>query len=558
MADARGADMHRNADTESRRFAGAGLDTSEGRSFVRDRLALEGKMISLLGGIFWVAVTALDAGLGIMGVVDRLKWRPSIFHLVGTALMAALWLAARRRDWSIRALGVLDGLALVLGCWCWALMMGGSGQMLAAALLAGMVTVTVRAVVVPSSATRTFWLSLMALVPMVPVSFLLGAPAAFAEHPFPPELVTVLVVVTTALWVAVAVAVATMISRVIYGLRRRVKEANELGQYTLEKRIGVGGMGEVWRAHHRLLIRPAAIKLIRRHALGSSPGDPERLHRRFEREARATAALQSPHTVQLYDFGTSDDGTLYYVMELLEGFNADELVGRFGPVPAERAVHILQQVCCSLADAHRNGLVHRDIKPANVFLSRSGMVYDFVKVLDFGLVKLDRPRDPQDTLHLSRTGIAPGTPAFIAPELVLGHRVDHRADIYSFGCVAYWLLTGRLVFEGETAIKVMLDHAHTPPPQPSTRVELPIPPDLERLILDCLEKDPARRPASAEELSNRLAACALETQWTTERAERWWGAHAPDLTWARPVADLLLSREAQPAGMLRPQTRPRS
>src|SRR6185503_5315720 len=205
-----------------------------------------------------------------------------------------------------------------------------------------------------------------------------------------------------------------------------------------------GGMGEVWRAHHRMLIRPAAVKLIRPQAIGSSPMKPEVLLRRFEREARATAALKSPHTVQLYDFGVSDDGTLYYVMELLDGFDVEQLVSRFGPQPPERVAHIVNQVCHSLSDAHRNGLIHRDIKPANIIVTPAGLVPDFAKVLDFGLVKLDRR--PGDARLTADAGFA-GTPAFIAPEAVLGERpTDHRVDIYSVGCVAYWMLTGKLVF----------------------------------------------------------------------------------------------------------------
>ena len=282
----------------------------------------------------------------------------------------------------------------------------------------------------------------------------------------------------TVLWSVLGTTLATIVSRVIYGLRQQVAEANELGQYILEEPIGGGGMGEVWRARHRLLIRPAAIKLIRPQALPAMAGDSELLMRRFEREARATAALKSPHTVQLYDFGATEDGRLYYVMELLDGLDLDTLVRQYGPLPAERVIHILRQVCSSLQDAHGNGLVHRDIKPANVVVSRAGTTFDFVKVLDFGLVKLDTARRAEDeaVAKLSTEGSTSGTPAFMAPEVVLGDAdTDHRVDLYALGCVAYWLLTGKMVFEGENAIQVMVHHAHTPPPRPSVRVEWPIP-----------------------------------------------------------------------------------
>jgi serine/threonine-protein kinase len=338
---------------------------------------------------------------------------------------------------------------------------------------------------------------------------------------------------------------ATIVSRVLYGLRRQVAEASELGQYLLEEKIGGGGMGEVWRARHRLLIRPAAIKLISQRALGAMAADPELLVRRFEREARATAALTSPHTVQLYDFGVAEDGRLYYVMELLDGLDLDTLVRQHGPLPAERVVHLLRQVCSALADAHANGLVHRDIKPANVVVSRAGTTFDFVKVLDFGLVKLDRPRGgDKDAVKLSAEDGWSGTPGYMAPEVVLGAaNTDHRVDLYALGCVAYWLLTGTLVFEGETAMQVMIQHVQAEPKRPSERTDRPIPAALKDLVLECLAKDPARRPASAEAVSERLGAVPLTSMWTAERAEQWWAMHRPRPRDARPVADVLLSHE---------------
>jgi serine/threonine-protein kinase len=317
-------------------------------------------------------------------------------------------------------------------------------------------------------------------------------------------------------------------------------------------------MGEVWRARHRMLIRPAAIKLIRPEALGALGGDSELLMRRFEREARATAALKSPHTVQLYDFGATEDGRLYYVMELLDGLDLDTLVRQYGPMPAERIVHILRQVCSSLQDAHANGLVHRDIKPANVVVSRAGATFDFAKVLDFGLVKLDTARRDEDDLvaRLSTEGSTSGTPAFMAPEVVLGDPdADHRVDLYALGCVAYWLLTGKMVFEG-TAMQVLVQHAHTPPQRPSLRVEWPIPTPLENLIMECLEKDRTRRPASAELVGTRLDAVPLSPAWTVERAEDWWATHRPPAPDARPVADLLLSQEGREL-RIGPRVRPR-
>jgi serine/threonine-protein kinase len=313
---------------------------------------------------------------------------------------------------------------------------------------------------------------------------------------------------------------------VVYHLGTEVKRARELGSYRLEEKLGEGGMGEVWRARHRMLARPAAIKLIRPSFGGSArAGVSQEAVRRFEREAQVIARLRSPHTVELFDFGVAADGAFYYVMELLDGFDVDALVRRSGPVPAERAIHLLRQVCHSLSEAESCGLVHRDIKPANIFLCRYGEDYDFVKVLDFGIVKTTRDNPNAETM-LTQGLTLHGTPAFIAPEQVVGGSdLDGRADIYSTGCVAYWLLTGQLVFSGESPMALLLHHAHTPPSPPSTRTELPIPPALDDLVLSCLAKDPAARPQSARELSRRLADITGLDPWTDEHAREWWTRH---------------------------------
>ena len=253
--------------------------------------------------------------------------------------------------------------------------------------------------------------------------------------------------------------------------------------------------------------------------------------RRFQREAQVTASLRSPHTVQLYDFGVNDTGSFYYVMELLEGLDLQQIVARFGPQPAERVVMLLRQACRSLAEAHEHGLVHRDIKPANLFVTRLGPEYDYVKVLDFGIVK-DQPG--QETTILTSQGILQGTPAFMAPELVSGEqRIDGRTDLYSLGCTAYWALTGQLLFQANTPAQMLLHHLQTPPVPPSEVSELHIPRDLEAILMMCLEKDPARRPSSALELDARLARVPSEQAWTDDRARAWWVAHAPDLASGR-------------------------
>jgi len=274
-----------------------------------------------------------------------------------------------------------------------------------------------------------------------------------------------------------------------------------------------------------MLARPAAIKLIR-HDM--TAGEDRRFAtdavQRFEREARTIAGLRSPHTVELFDFGRADNGAFYFAMELLDGLDADTLVRQFGPVPAERAVHLLSQVCHSLSEAHSRGLVHRDIKPANVFVCRYGEEVDFVKVLDFGIVKelQGEPGEP----GLTNIDAIQGTPAFLAPEQALGTEgLDGRCDIYATGCLAYWLLTGEHVFTADTPVKLLLQHVQSAPVAPSSRTELTVPAALDEIVLACLAKDPADRPQTARELARRLDAVGLEAEWTEERARQWWDLH---------------------------------
>ena len=316
-------------------------------------------------------------------------------------------------------------------------------------------------------------------------------------------------------------AVGVVFSRVLFGLGRRVQEAREVGSYRLVDRIAQGGMGEVWRAEHRLLRRPAAVKLIRPDLL--APEDPERPRSidpraQFEAEAGAIADLSSPHTIELYDYGVRDDGVFFYVMEHLDGLDLRKLVQQGGAFPADRVLHVLHGVALSLAEAHAAGLIHRDIKAANVMLCRQGSSWDVVKVLDFGLVQGRASAPAVDT------GRVRGTPQTLAPEIVIGNGATDRSDLYSLGCVAYYLLTGEEVFRCKTTRDWVQAHAWQPAPRPSSRV--PVPQVLDDLVLRCLAKEPEARP-SALELVAAVEACDGFGAWDRTTAARWWGADTP-------------------------------
>ena len=377
------------------------------------------------------------------------------------------------------------------------------------------------------------------IVPTTPRKMLVVAMASASMDPFGvwvrsltgaqvPALLTVLVLyLPNYACAAVAATMAATFER----LGRRLREAQDLGSYRLVELLGHGGMGEVWRAEHHLLARRAAVKIVKPEVLGTGSAEDTRLVlRRFEREAQATSSLSSPHTIQVYDYGITDQGTFYYVMELLSGRDMDSLVREFGPVPADRTIYLLRQAAHSLADAHARGLVHRDIKPANIYVCRMGLEYDFVKVLDFGLVKVRQPgTQVQETLQT--VDHTTGTPAFMAPEIILGEAdVDRRADVYALGCVAYYLLTGQLVFEVDTPMKTLLRHVQEKPVPPSMRTELQVPKELDDLVMACLEKDPDDRPHDAQALFRMACGCRTCETWDAERARSWWETHLPDLT----------------------------
>lgn len=327
-------------------------------------------------------------------------------------------------------------------------------------------------------------------------------------------------------------ALAVAISRLIHRLQADIDHARRLGSYQLEELIGSGGMGEVWRGRHAMLARPAAIKLMRSPVDRFGLVHPAALER-FRREARVTAALRSPHTVELYDFGTGNDGTVFYAMELLDGIDLGALVRRFGPQPVARVQGILLQACDSLAEAHEFGLVHRDIKPENLMLCRQGRQIEVLKVLDFGIVAL-LPGDADaaaaappafresvvpEALDLTRPGAFLGTLAYSAPEILEGQAASPRSDLFSLGSVAYWLLTGRKLIQATSPAQqaeAILNLQVIPPSAQGIEIDS----RFERIVLACLEKDPANRPESAEDLATSLA--QVGGCWDTAAAREWW------------------------------------
>jgi serine/threonine-protein kinase len=378
-------------------------------------------------------------------------------------------------------------------------------------------------VFIPNTWRRCLLVSLgLALTPLI-----LTPLAASRDGPLQPEMRFALLDMATLLSVGIAVAVFG--SHRLQVLQAQAFEAQQLGQYRLGKRLGSGGMGEVYLAEHLLLRRPCAVKLIR----PEQAGDPTTLQR-FEREVQAMATLTHPNTVEIYDYGHADDGTFYYVMEYLPGQNLELLVSTYGPVPPARAIHLLLQVCKALREAHNVGLLHRDIKPSNIIACERGGVYDVAKLLDFGLVQ--EARVGKGDGRLTHHGTIIGSPPYMSPEQAAGKaELDAPSDIYSLGAVAYFLLTGQPPFVRETAMMMLMAHAYEPV-EPLQKLRPDVSADLQAIVLRCLEKDPCQRFPNAHSLEQALAACAAAEPWTEEQAALWWHDHsrsASDPTEAR-------------------------
>ncbi len=511
----------------SPRAAPLSEDGEEERAFLQTRVALFWKVIFL--------IILLGCALGLVGAVAK-PGRDLVFTMATTAGAGVLWWLCRRGRRSIRFSRVAEGGGLLLNATIGAplgryllagfardhsivatqamLLADGYVSMLQVSGMALMLAI--RAALIPSTPRRTILVTALFGVPSILVNTVLvpsaggGLAWRAVDSGAYPELPATL----SMMW-GFAIITCAVISWVIYGLRAEVREARRLGQYTLEEKIGEGGMGVVYRATHAMLRRPAAIKLL----LPARAGEKDLA--RFEREVQLTSRLTHPHTISIFDYGRTADGVFYYVMEYIDGFDLERLVDEDGPLPAARVIRILAQVSGALCEAHALGLIHRDIKPANIVLTERVDEPDVVKVVDFGLVKT-LETSPGDAAVTNVDAIT-GTPMYLAPEAIASpDSVDARSDLYALGAVGYFLLTGEHVFDAPTVVEVCSKHLLEAPVPPSQRLGRAVPPDLEALILACLAKKREDRPASAEAMRAALGACADAGKYDLAAAQAWW------------------------------------
>lgn len=474
------------------------------RDYQQERIALLARWCLLVSTFFLVAGWLHQLWFFPQFTLLRGLDLALVTHLAVALLQGVIWATARRGRWSAGALPLVDA-ALVLGSLgarayeVWNLQLGGAHHLHLIMCMTTLAALLCRAVVVPSKPQTTLLIGVLGVIPALVLAYFEGAARGSAAE----------AVTFSAIWCVMATALSTFASKVIYGLRRRAHLNQQLGQYVIERKLGEGGMGEVYLARHSLLRRPTALKLL----------PPERAGHatiaRFEREVRATSRLSHPNTVAIYDYGRTEDGVFYYAMEHLAGCDLQRLVEQQGALCPSRVVHVLAQIAGALSEAHAAGLVHRDLKPANVFLCERGGQPDTVKVLDFGLVKETAGAAPASAQ--TDVNVLLGTPAYLAPEAIHSPaEVDARSDLYAVGALGYFLLTGRDVFEGNTAVALCIAHLHEVPIPASQRSGRDVPPDLERLLLSCLEKEPERRPQSAAALRRALLACDVPT-WNPEQ-----------------------------------------
>lgn len=517
-----------------RALAMQSTDTSEeSRAFLQQRVTL------LWAALF--GINLLGNGLDSIQLLTGHPFGMSyVLSLLGTSLSASLWLVSRRGVHSIRFSRRLEAGGLIASAVLIAVMgrhlVASVGpaitEVLAATdakhplvdaylsmmmILGAALMVAIRAALVPSSLTRTVVITVLVGVPFVLATTFVEPPHdGYLAWRTPHGKAGLMLPVTMSMWWGFTVITCGIISRILHGLRDEISSARRLGQYVLERKLGEGGMGIVYRAQHGMMRRPSAVKLLPPDRAGDVAV------RRFEREVRQTARLTHPNTITIFDYGRTADGVFYYAMELLDGATLEEIVETDGAQPVARVVRALSMACGALAEAHAAGLIHRDIKPANIMLCTQGGELDVVKVLDFGLVK-DLQVEPD--LKLTGADSVSGTPLYMAPECIKDPTaVDERTDIYALGATGYHFLTGTDVFSGGSMIEVCGQHLHEEPEPPSTRLGKPVPEQLEQLLLACLAKDPADRPQSVVDVRRQLATCTLEP-WTEDDAAQWWAEH---------------------------------
>jgi hypothetical protein len=495
----------------------SGSSEEESRAYLQTRLTLLFKLM------FWCFSTLLAflASMYVLYPAVRPEYNDYVAagFIFGLVNLGVIWAVLVRRQLSFDALYALDAYFAIGSNMLIAYAAVASFDVRPAAytcLLYACYAILTRALIVPSSGRRTAVVTGLATVPMLAGTFLL---ARYAKWPDDPGFVDVpwpgfiLGFVQIAI---VAVILAAAGSHIIYGLRRQISAAQQLGQYTLVRKIGEGGMGVVYLAKHIMLRRPTAVKLLHPDRVGHDN------MQRFEREVQHMSQLTHPNTVAVFDYGRSPEGVFYYAMEYLGGIDLHNLVVKHGTQPAERVRQILIQVCGALQEAHERGIIHRDIKPANIILCERGAMPDVAKVVDFGLVK----EFTADTGHSTQVII--GTPAFVAPEAVTDpNSVGPAADLYAVGAVGYFLLTGRKVFEGKTAVDICIAHDTKAPVPPSQISGAHVPHALEDILMACLAKQPSGRPAAATVLADQLRAIGPFDDWDEARASRWWREVAP-------------------------------
>ena len=520
--------------TRSRSFLARLLWSPTGAAEFADEHAFLQRRVTLYVRIlfwFFAAFTLLGfAKAAALHVAGEEAWARAaaeafVYVLAITVLLGLDWLYLRGRPRPVLHLHVFESAGTVLASAFLASLAHLIPSNLPVPVEVGLIMVMVlalviRAAVVPSSPLRTLVVGLLATTALSVALFLRGAGVDPESDP-----IEYYVWLAAASWGVIFTIATVIVSRVIYGLQQRVREAMQLGNYTLEEKLGEGGMGIVYRARHAMLRRGTAVKLLPPEKSG------EEAVARFEREVQLTAQLTHPNTVTVFDYGRTPEGVFYYAMELLEGASLEEIVAHDGAQPAERVVHVLEQVARALSEAHGIGLIHRDIKPANIFLCEQGGEPDVPKVLDFGLVK---EVSGAGDVGLTQADAITGTPLYMSPEAIREPaNMDARSDLYALGAVGYFLLTGEHVFEGKSLVEVCGHHLHSAPEPPSRRLGSPVPADLEKVLLECLEKDPSNRPKDAAALGEGLRRCQAFGEWTTDKARRWWTGHATGLRQGR-------------------------